>query len=251
MKAAQVLDELEFLATVEHALIVEFLSIQCALGHKLEPDEGGATTDQGRAAADQAGNLAVVSMFRLKGINTGLVVAGRSARLDRATGIPDPSGGEISLVPPTTVQLQTLLRRAEAIAAAIAGRYAELRPAVTTHPVFNPELSEKLRPIVVEDGATHVASLDDLRAVLSGAEPATLLRVTRREPNDSFEQRLLDLSDHCYSQVLATLRSQFDQPDFFVSGSFRALATSAMLGELDISLQTLAQRGLLPAFSTP
>jgi hypothetical protein len=250
MNADQFLDELEFLATVEHALIVEFLSIQCALGHKLEPDEGGATTDQGRTAADQAGNLALVSMFRLKGINTGLGVAGRPARLDRATGIPDPSGGEIPLGPPTTVQLETLLRRAEAIAAAIAGRYSELRPAVTTKSLFNAELTEKLRPIVVQDGSTHVASLDELRAALRDTEPATLLRVTRREPDGSFEQRLLDLSDRCYHQVLASLRSQFDQPDFGVSGSFRALATSAMLGELDGSHQALAQRGLLPAFST-
>ncbi len=249
MNADQFLDELEFLATVEHALIVEFLSIQCALGHKLESTEGGATTDQGRAAADQAGNLALVSMFRLKGINIGLSVAGRAARLDRATGIPDPSGGEIPLGPPTTAQLETFLRRAEAIAAAIAGRYAELRPAVTTDPVFSAELTEKLQPVVVQDGSTHVAALDELRAVLSGTEPATLLRVTRREPKDSFEQRLLDLSDRCYHQVLATLRSQFDQPDFFVSGSFRALATSAMLGELDSSLQTLTQRGLLPPFT--
>ena len=249
MNADQFLDELEFLATVEHALLVEFLTIQCALGHKLEPAEGGATTDQGRAAADQAGNLAVLSMFRLKGINIGLTVAGRSARLDQATGIPDPSGGEISLGPPTTAQLETLLRRTEAIAAAIAGRYAELRPAVTTDPVFDEELTDKLRPIVVQDGSSHVASLDELRAILRGTEPATLLRVTRRQPADSFEQRLLDLSDRCYHQVLAALRSQFDQPDFLVSRSFRALATSAMLGELEGSHQTLAQRGLLPPFT--
>ena len=249
MNADQFLDELEFLATVEHALLIEFLTIQCALGHKLETDEGGAATDQGRAAADQAGNLALVSMFRLKGINIGLVVAGRAARLDRATGIPDPSGGEIPLGPPTTVQLETLLRRAEAIAAAIAGRYAELRPAVTTDPVFNAKLTQQLSPIVVQDGSTHVASLDELRAVLRGTEPATLLRVTRREPVDSFEQRLLDLSDRCYHQVLAALRSQFDQPDLLDSRPFRALATSAMLGELDTSLQVLAQRGLLPPFT--
>lgn len=35
----QVLDELDFLATVEHALIVEYLSVYCALGYDL--DAGG------------------------------------------------------------------------------------------------------------------------------------------------------------------------------------------------------------------
>ena len=32
----QVLDEVEFLLTVEHALIVEYLSVRCALGYDLD-----------------------------------------------------------------------------------------------------------------------------------------------------------------------------------------------------------------------
>ena len=43
----QVLDELEQLATVEHTLIVEYLSVHCALGHDLGAEEGGATTERG------------------------------------------------------------------------------------------------------------------------------------------------------------------------------------------------------------
>jgi hypothetical protein len=49
-----VLDELEFLATVEHALIVEYLSVCCALGHDLEAGEGGPATESGRAGASVA-----------------------------------------------------------------------------------------------------------------------------------------------------------------------------------------------------
>lgn len=251
MDADQVLDELQALAAVEHALVVEFLSIQCALGHDLEPGEGGAPTPQGRAVADQASALALVSMFRIKGVNVGLVAAGRPAVLDRATGIADPSGVEIPLGPPTTAQLESLPARAEAIAAAVARRYAALVPAVTTDPAFDPDLTDTLRPIVVEDGATHVSSLDELRGLLAGVAPASLLVATRREPGDSFEQRLLDVSDRSYQQVLATLRNRFDQPDFFVGGEFRALATSAMLGELDGVNRALVQRGLLPPFTAP
>jgi hypothetical protein len=51
----QVLDELDFLATVEHALIVEFLSVQCALGHDLPADQGGATTKELRDLAADFG----------------------------------------------------------------------------------------------------------------------------------------------------------------------------------------------------
>jgi hypothetical protein len=53
LTADQVLGELEFLATVEHALVVEYLSVCCALGHDLAADEGGAATKQGRSRACQ------------------------------------------------------------------------------------------------------------------------------------------------------------------------------------------------------
>jgi hypothetical protein len=47
----QTLDQLERLATAEHALVVEYLSGCYAPGHDLEAGEGGATTSQGRDAA--------------------------------------------------------------------------------------------------------------------------------------------------------------------------------------------------------
>ena len=68
----QVLDELEILVTVEHALIIEYLSIGCAFGHDLEPDEGGATTQEGRDGASVASSLAFSGMSRLKRINQAL-----------------------------------------------------------------------------------------------------------------------------------------------------------------------------------
>ena len=43
----QILDELEYLATVEHALVVEYLSVFCALGHDLAAEEGGAPPTRG------------------------------------------------------------------------------------------------------------------------------------------------------------------------------------------------------------
>jgi hypothetical protein len=46
----QVLDEVAFLITVEHALIVECLSVSCALGYDLAGADGPAD-GPGRAAA--------------------------------------------------------------------------------------------------------------------------------------------------------------------------------------------------------
>ena len=246
----QVLDELELLATVEHAIVVEYLSVSCALGHDLKPEEGGAATTPGHEAAVEASELAVVAMFRLKGLNLGLAEAGRSVQLGRAASVSSPSVAEIALGPPSPAQLERFLEREEAIAAAVEERYARLRPAVTTDPVFEGELLNHLRAVVVEDGPTHVASLADLRELLRDQVPADLLRATRRETTDPFEQRLLAVSDRNYDLVLFALREQFANRDFFVARTWRALATRAML-TLDETNRLLVQRGLLPPFTLP
>jgi hypothetical protein len=135
----QVLDELDFLGTVEHALIVEALTVFCALGCDLDADDGGPTTDQGRAAAQAASLLAQGEMFRLKNVSLALVAAGRFADLDRAASITDASGVSISLDPPGLAQLQQLAAREQAIAAAVDARYAKLLPAVTADRPERPE----------------------------------------------------------------------------------------------------------------
>lgn len=102
----QVLDELEFLAKVEHALVIECLSVCYALGYDLGPDEGGPTTGQGSEAAGAASSLAQNSeMFHLDDLNTALVHANQHAQLDRAASIPGGPGPDIPLGPPNLAQL--------------------------------------------------------------------------------------------------------------------------------------------------
>jgi hypothetical protein len=128
----QVLDELEFLAQVEHALVVECLSVCYAFGHDLGADEGGPTTKQGGDAAGAAFSLARnTEMFHLGDLNIALIHANRPPQLDRAASIPSGPGPDISLGPPDLAQLQQLVAREQAIATAVDARYARLAPAVT------------------------------------------------------------------------------------------------------------------------
>lgn len=226
----QVLDELEFLARVEHTLIVEYLSICYALGHDLEPDQGGATTDQGRNAASTASSLALGQMFHLKNANLALVDSGRSAQLARAASIPGPSSAEIPLGPLTEPQLRQLLERGESIASAVDERYRRL------------PLSDPLQQ-VIEDGQTHLAAFTAMRDSLEDLPAADALRATRREPKDAFEQRLMNVSDRSYSLIMMTL-----EQTFLRQGSFRRIATSAM-DSLDEINRALVQHGLLPPFT--
>lgn len=244
---AQVLDELELLATVEHALIVEYLSVHCALGHDLEAEEGGPTTDQGSQASAAAASLAQGEMFRLKDVNRALVAAGRSAQLGRAASVAAPSGTTIPLDPPSRAQLERLRRREDDIAAAVDARYQWLRPAVTSGAGFDNSLLTTIRS-VVDDGTTHAAALASLRDALGDVAPAFFLRAIRRDPNDAFEQRLLDVSDRGYQSIVAALGESFAFDDGFAGAGFTQLAVSGMT-TLDEVHRLLVQRGLLPPFT--
>jgi hypothetical protein len=240
-----VLDELELLATIEHALIVEYLSICCALGHDLEAGDGGPTTDRCREAGTAASVLAQNEMFHFKGVNRALVGSGRSARLDRAEGIPNTSGQPLP-IPSDQAGLKRLLEREKAIATAVDERYRGLAPAVTTHPVFEGELLDEWCTVILDNGPTHVDALAGLQSALQGVAAEEFLRVTRRSAEDSFEQRLIDTNDRTYGLVLSAVQGTFD-PDWGVAGAFRGIAVSAMM-TLDDSNRVLVQRGLLPAF---
>ena len=239
----QVLDELEVLADVEHALIVEYLTVWCALGHELLEAEGGATSTQGGDAANTAAGLAQQEMRHLKNICNALVDAGRTPTLGRASSITGPSGAPVSLDPPSAAQLRDLHKRERDITEAVDAAYARLAPALTPD-LFEDDLLQRLRD-VVDTGAKHADGTTSLRDALGDPPPPDFLRVPRRETSDPLEQRLLSVSDLAYGLVTSALRSQFAQPDVF---GFRSLATDAM-DALEASNKALAQRGLLPPFT--
>lgn len=239
----QVLDKLEQLADVEHALIVEYLTVSCALGHNLLAEEGGATSTAGRDAAGKTADLAMDEMRHLKDICGVLADAGRTAQLGRASSIANASGVQVSLDPPSAEQLRDLLAREHAITGAVDAAYAGLAAALTPD-MFEESLLGRVRT-VVESGATHGAGTTSLRDALGDPPPPDFLRVPRRETSDSFDLGLLRASDLAYRLVTSALRDNFAQPDAF---GFRDLATTAMTA-LDAVNRALAQRGLLPPFN--
>ncbi len=244
LTGAQTLDGLERLATVEHALVVEYLSVCYALGHDLEAGEGGATTSQGRDTANAASALAVGDMLHLKQISTVLVAAGRSAELGRATSIPSGSA-DIPLAPPTATQLQHVLEREERIASAVDALYMQLSRGLTSVTDLDGQVVDEVRA-VVDGAATHAAAVVALRDSLGDLSPHDYLRATRQGALDSFERRLLDVSDRIYALTLALLRDRFAPKSLMGPG----LAVSAMESLHDVN-RVLVQRGLLPPFTLP
>jgi hypothetical protein len=244
----QVLDELDFLATVEHALIVEYLTVQCALGYTLAPGDGGPVTQPASDAASVAGTLAQGAMFSLAGANGLLIQAGRPPEMGRASSISSATVPEISLGPPGLPELQQLLTREDSIAQAMDERYARLASAVIA-PVFDEPLLSALRTFIT-GGQSHAHGFAAFTQALGSVAPADVLRATRRDASGDFEQYLLEASDRAYALTVAVLADQFNAPPFSAdSGNYRQLAYPGAMRGLDDMNCVLVQRGLLPPFT--
>ena len=244
-----VLDELEFLATVEHALIVEYLTASYALGYGLDDaSAGGTTAGTVSDAANAFSNLAQTEMAHLRRINFALAGVGRDARMDRAARLPDDPARAISLEPPDLTQLRSLVVREQAIAAAVDARYAKLTPAVTSAPVFDDDHLPGLRQVIVDDGPVHADAVKAVTDQLAGLTPEVFLRATHRDTTDPFEQSLLDVSDRAYGVVVGVLSEQFDQAKSEPLAALSPLAFPSMQ-TLDGICRLLVQRGLLPPFN--
>jgi hypothetical protein len=217
----QVLDELEFLASAEHALITEYLTVAYALSVHL-PDASGV-----------AANLAQSQMFRLNDVCRALVAAGRSPTLDRAASIT-VGAVDIPFSPAGPGAYADLLDREYAIARGVDDRYRGLAPSAS------PDMAE----LVGESGPTHVDALQSLRDAIGDPAPAGLLRTVRFEPGNDTESTLLSASDSAYRVVVTALRAMYG--DEF--GDYRQIANTAMLA-LDAINRVLAQAGMLPSFN--
>jgi hypothetical protein len=234
-------DELQFLLSLEHALLIEYLTIYCALGVDLPFEEGGPS-DDGSPVASAAFNLALFQMGRLARFTP---VAGvpDAGNIDRATSIPGPDGATISLEPLGIEQLRDVLGTAEAIARATDARYAALEPHVQ-----GPAFDEDVRT-AVQGGQGHLSRVqDNLRDALGALHPADLLRATRREGTTANENALLDASDLVYNLLLEQFTNQHRAPDDETSTTFRFMARRSM----DLMKAThlaLAHLGLLPPFT--
>jgi hypothetical protein len=243
----QALDELELLAGVEHALVVEHLTLQCVFGHDdLPAEEGGPATPEAMAAAEAASNLAMTEMFHLKNLGVALAEAGRRVLLGRATSVSSRSVAEIPLDPPGGADLDRWSERGAAIAEAVDERYRALAPAVTSDPVFEEDLLSQLQAVIIDAGPTHRTAFATVQDALGPRPPAEVVQVTRRETDDRFEQQLLAVGDHLYGLIVEALRGTFTSSD--AAPDFRRLATSAMSG-LDGTNKLLVRRGLLAPYT--
>ena len=243
----QALDEICYLATVEHALCVDYLRIHYALGGDLEPEAGaGEPVERVFAAAQESMSMAMNEMRHLRRVNQALVLAGREPVLHRAAHILPASGPAIPLRAFSPGQFQRFPERERSIASNVDRRYARLQSAVVSPASpFEGELLDEVS-FMLESTADHISPVAALADHLTGLKPAEYLRAARVEPADELERSLLALSNRHYGVLVATLAGSFEH-DEQLGGQLLTVAVATMERLNDMN-RLLVTRGLVPAF---
>jgi len=247
---ADVIAALDELATVEHALVAEYLEMSYVLGHGLLEDVPGPSGPKIAQAADAVLSMARVEMSHLLRVNRVLTLAGEQPQVGRAVAIDHSlgSGAATMFGPLGDRELLQLVERETALANAVDARYALLKHAIDPESsLFEGEILEAL-DFVLATCSHHADEAAELTSGLSELKSSEYLRVTRHEPADAVEHVLLALSREHYELVLAMVRATFEHDDA-LGGQLRNQAVTAM-GSMDELHALIVQRGLLPALTS-
>lgn len=252
MTAEEMLDALRDAAALEHAHLVHHLRLVYAFGgDPPDAEPAGSTVPAGvRDAARAASSIAQTDMFHLKEVNRILVLTGQDPVVDRATQVADAgAGAPVDLGPMTAAQFQRFPAREAALAGALDGVYGRIRAALASPATpFTGAVLDNLESLVA-GASDHAAGPPALAQLLDGLVPAQYLLVTRTEPADELDRRLLALSDDMYDSLLKVLRDHFSDLDP-VGVSLRPHAVSRM-DDLHTANSVLGLRGILPPFTVP
>jgi len=251
----QVVEELEYLATVEHALCVEYLYAHYSLDAPPQPPDGAdRRTRRVYAAAQEVFAVAVDEMRHLRWVNEALGVLGRPPALGRATVIGRQLSRPFALRPLTPEQLDWFIeveRPSQAVGESIDGMYVRLHAALTGNPELFPQADRlaHLIKLIIDEGADHYRRFTAVKNHLAGLAPDEYLRPLDGEPATDLDTAMLGLADQNYAVLLGALRATFTLGDA-AAGRLIEQSRRAMFNLHEIN-HALAARNLGPRFTLP
>jgi hypothetical protein len=238
--------QLAALASLEHSLCVEYLSVHCSLGHEREPASQEDHAQRIAQAARDASVAAFSEMRHLRAINSLLAQAGREIQLERAETVAGASGSLVAFSPLSRPQLEGVVARERELGSAVDATYTRLRTSLeSASPTVEGNLLEDITGIFGAE-PDHSGLAAALESGLAGIPPSEFIQAEAREPRDEHEERLLALSDGCYSLVVDALRIWFEHgEEVFTARSHAIDAMTALNG----ANRLLVEQGLVPSFT--
>ncbi|MEB3283145.1 MAG: ferritin-like domain-containing protein [Lyngbya sp.] len=220
MSRQQVIDELNYLATVEHALCIEYLYAHYSLNAPMRlPDTGASEqTKHIFAAANEVFMIAVDEMRHLRWVNEALDLLGQPPSLGRAESLGRIFNRPFQLKPLTPEQLQWFIdveKPSQSVNEGLDGMYVQLLISIDRQPDIFPERERLLYLIklIIDEGGDHYQRFKSVQQHLSDMIPEIYLRPLENPQPGSQLASLQQLSDQNYAVLLGSLEISFSLGD--------------------------------------
>jgi Ferritin-like len=255
MTRQQVIDELRYLASVEHALCVEYLYAHYSVNAPVRLPETGvdAQTRQIFTAADEVFKIAVDEMRHLRWVNEALDLLGQPPTTARADFVGRTFNRPFELKALDPEQLQWFIdveRPSQSAGLGLDGMYVRLLASVDQQPDLFSERERLLHLIklIIDEGEGHFKRFVGVQQQLTGLTPSTYLRSLTEPTNDRLKS-LQALSDQNYAVLIGALDVSFSLGDR-AGGILLEQARRAMFN-LHETAHYLASQGVRVPFTLP
>ncbi len=244
MTRQEVIDELNYLATVEHALCIEYLYAHYSLNSPLALPQSGVDARIARVFADAMGSgtralpsallsdrtrhifaaayeifrIGVDEMRHLRWVNEALDLLERPPSLGRAERIGRAFDRPFELKPLTAEQLQWFIdieKPSQAINEGVDGMYVRLHTSIDRQPNLFPERERlvHLIKLIIDEGGDHYERFLAIQQHLASMSADEYLRPLAEPSPGSALATLQDLSDQNYAVLLGALQIAFSLGD--------------------------------------
>jgi len=276
MTRQQVIDELRYLATVEHALCVEYLYAHYSLNAPIRlPDTYSPIGEQARslyesfsspntvandqtrrifAAANEILMIAIDEMRHLHWVNEALDLLGQPLSIGRAERIGRSFDRPFALKPLTPDQLEWFIeveKPSQAINEGIDGMYVRLHTSIDRQPEVFPEHDRlvQLMKLIIDEGGEHYERFMSVQKHLSNLSPSQYLRTLNDAPPASASAQLQDLGDENYKVLLGALQVTFSLGE--KAGGIMLEESRRAMFNLHETNHILASKGVRARFTLP
>lgn len=267
----QVIAELTYLATVEHALIVEYLfAVYSTKATRLVPTGPIAPLTQATIAATrEVFRVALDEMRHFRWVNEVLGLLGAPPSVDRATVIGQvPTAGSGRKLDQKRkyldrpFELRSLDRKTQQWFIDVEapsqqanhdldGMYVAILESINYQPKLFPERSDVLPIIklIIDEGQGHYLRFLSVQRSLQAYTEAQYLRVLSASPTTPQQQKLLNLCDAYYHSIEEVIQITFSLRN--KSGGLLLKAAVRSMESLHEASYLLATGGKLPQFNRP
>jgi hypothetical protein len=256
MTRKQVIEELHYLATVEHALCIEYLYAHYSLNVPPRLPETGADEQTKRifAAANEVFTIAIDEMRHLRWVNEALNLLKQPPSLGRAEIIGRMLRKPFQLEPLTPEQLDWFIeveKPSQAMGEGIDGMYVSLLTSIDKQPELFPERDRLIHLIklIIDEGIDHYQRFLAVKKHLAGMEPNSYLRPLQDPQPKSKFVSLQKLSNENYNVLLGALQVSFSLGDR-AGGIVLEQSRRAMFNMHETN-HYLASFGVRPKFKLP